>query len=185
MTKPGAGKRLDGWKVIAAYFKRDRTTVMRWANERGMPVYRLPGGRQGSVSAFEHELEAWVLHNSLDDVDPSLEGLPADGLDQLLEVGAVSRSSARRGWALAIVVVLALTMFAMALGVRAFSYSQRDVPRDAAVAADYVAARDLWGRRTAPDIARAIALLDKVITRDPRFAPGHASLAEAWLVYRE
>ena len=28
-------ERLDGWKSIAAYLKRDRTTVIRWTRERG------------------------------------------------------------------------------------------------------------------------------------------------------
>lgn len=53
-------ERLDGWKCIAAYLKRDRTTVIRWARERGLPVHRLPGGRTGTVYALKHELDAWL-----------------------------------------------------------------------------------------------------------------------------
>src|SRR5688500_5632828 len=61
-------KRLDGWKAIAHYFRRDRTTVMRWARERNLPVHRLPGGVQGSVFALESELAAWAV--TFTDVHP-------------------------------------------------------------------------------------------------------------------
>ena len=47
------GRRIDGWKAIASYFGRDRSTVMRWMRERQLPVHRMPGGKQGTVFAFE------------------------------------------------------------------------------------------------------------------------------------
>ena len=31
-------ERLDGWKAIARYIGRDRSTVIRWANERQLPA---------------------------------------------------------------------------------------------------------------------------------------------------
>jgi tetratricopeptide (TPR) repeat protein len=52
--------RYDGWKSIARYLGRDRTTAMRWAAERGLPVRRLPGGKRGSVYALGPELDAWM-----------------------------------------------------------------------------------------------------------------------------
>ncbi len=52
--------RLDGWKMIAAHFRRDRTTVMRWAQTRGLPIKRVPGGGSGSVYAYVHELDTWI-----------------------------------------------------------------------------------------------------------------------------
>ncbi|MBY0305392.1 MAG: hypothetical protein K2W86_09630 [Sphingomonas sp.] len=55
----GSDKRLNGWKAIAAFFGRDRTTVARWAKERGLPVHYVPGGKQKSVFAIERELDAW------------------------------------------------------------------------------------------------------------------------------
>lgn len=53
-------QRLDGWKVIGAHFDRDRTTAIRWANERGMPVRRMPGGKTATVFAYTAELDAWA-----------------------------------------------------------------------------------------------------------------------------
>ena len=47
--------RLDGWKSIASHFGRDRTTVIRWAAERAMPIHRIPGGTRGSVYATDRK----------------------------------------------------------------------------------------------------------------------------------
>lgn len=53
-------QRLDGWKAIANFLGRERTTAIRWTNERGLPVHRVPGGRTGTVYAIKSELEAWL-----------------------------------------------------------------------------------------------------------------------------
>ena len=53
-------QRLDGWKAIANFLGRERTTAIRWANGRGLPVHRVPGGRTGTVYALRSELEAWL-----------------------------------------------------------------------------------------------------------------------------
>jgi Tol biopolymer transport system component len=52
--------RLNSWKEIAAYLKRDVTTVQRWEKREGMPVHRHLHDRMGSVYAFQAELDAWV-----------------------------------------------------------------------------------------------------------------------------
>ena len=51
--------KLDSWKAIAAYLKRDVTTVQRWERREGMPVHRHLHDKQGSVYAFCSELDAW------------------------------------------------------------------------------------------------------------------------------
>jgi hypothetical protein len=51
--------RLDSWKAIAAYVKRDVTTVQRWERREEMPVHRHLHDKQGSVYAFCSELDAW------------------------------------------------------------------------------------------------------------------------------
>src|ERR1700761_3603643 len=53
-------ERLDSWKAVAAYLKRDVTTVQRWERREGMPVHRHLHDKQGSVYAFRSELDAWV-----------------------------------------------------------------------------------------------------------------------------
>jgi len=51
--------RLESWKDIAAYLKRDVSTVQRWEKREGMPVHRHLHDKIGSVYAFPAELDAW------------------------------------------------------------------------------------------------------------------------------
>ncbi|HVR43660.1 MAG TPA: tetratricopeptide repeat protein [Thermoanaerobaculia bacterium] len=53
------GKRLESWKEIAAYFKRDVRTVKRWEKDEGLPVHRHLHKTLASVYAYEAELEEW------------------------------------------------------------------------------------------------------------------------------
>jgi TolB-like protein/Flp pilus assembly protein TadD len=57
--------RLDSWKEIAAYLKRDITTVQRWEKREGMPVHRHLHDRIGSVYAFTSELDGWKQSRKL------------------------------------------------------------------------------------------------------------------------
>lgn len=50
--------RLDSWKEIAAYLKRDERTVSRWEKE-GLPVRRHIHKKQASVYAYKQEIDAW------------------------------------------------------------------------------------------------------------------------------
>lgn len=70
------GQRLDGWKAIANFLGRDRTTAIRWANHRGLPVHRVPGGRTGAVFARTAELEHWL--DGTDRLDNALSQPIAD-----------------------------------------------------------------------------------------------------------
>jgi TolB-like protein/Flp pilus assembly protein TadD len=51
--------RLDSWKEISAYLKRDVRTLHRWEVEEGLPVHRHLHKKRGSVYAYRSELEAW------------------------------------------------------------------------------------------------------------------------------
>ncbi|MGB7226475.1 MAG: tetratricopeptide repeat protein, partial [Candidatus Acidiferrales bacterium] len=52
-------ERLDSWKEIATYLRRDLRTVQRWEEREGLPVHRHLHGKLGSVYAFRQELDAW------------------------------------------------------------------------------------------------------------------------------
>src|SRR6266571_360175 len=56
--EPPAGRRLDSWKEIATYLKRDESTVRRWEKE-GLPVHRRAHKSKASVYAYEAEIDAW------------------------------------------------------------------------------------------------------------------------------
>ena len=51
--------RLDSWKEIGAYLKRDVTTVRRWEKREGLPVHRHPHDRRDSVYAYTTEIDRW------------------------------------------------------------------------------------------------------------------------------
>ena len=57
--------RLDSWKEIAAYLKRDVTTVQRWEKREGMPVHRHLHDSMGSVYASRADLDAWMRSRNL------------------------------------------------------------------------------------------------------------------------
>ena len=53
--------RLDSWKEIANFLKKDPRTAQRWERERGLPVHRYPGDKSGGVFAYKSEIKAWWL----------------------------------------------------------------------------------------------------------------------------
>lgn len=53
-------ERLDSWKEIAAYLKRDVRTVQRWETSLGLPVHRYSPHKTGPVYAFREEIESWL-----------------------------------------------------------------------------------------------------------------------------
>jgi TolB-like protein/Tfp pilus assembly protein PilF len=53
------GRRLESWKEIAAYLRRDVTTARRWEKQERLPVYRLQHSKIGSIYAYTSELDSW------------------------------------------------------------------------------------------------------------------------------
>jgi Tol biopolymer transport system component len=85
--------RLDSWKKIAVYLKRDVSTVQRWERREGMPVHRHLHDKQGSVFAYRSELDEWweSRRTQLAPVPLAPQQAPADSS---VSPGAVSLSSA-------------------------------------------------------------------------------------------
>lgn len=50
--------RLDSWKEIAAYLRRDESTVRRWEKD-GLPVHRHRHQFRAAIFAYKSELDAW------------------------------------------------------------------------------------------------------------------------------
>lgn len=59
---PAERARLDSWKEIARYLRRDVRTAIRWEQQRGLPVHRVPGGRLSRVFAYSTELDEWLAN---------------------------------------------------------------------------------------------------------------------------
>ena len=86
-----AGDRLDSWKEIAAYLRRDATTVRRWEKREGLPVHRHLHERRESVYAYAHEIDRWweQRRNHLSE-KATLEPFPAARRARLMWIAAVT-----------------------------------------------------------------------------------------------
>jgi TolB-like protein/Tfp pilus assembly protein PilF len=51
-------ERLDSWKEIAAYLKRDKSTARRWEKE-GLPVHRHAHKKKATICAYTSEIDVW------------------------------------------------------------------------------------------------------------------------------
>jgi Tol biopolymer transport system component len=106
--------RLDSWKEIAAYLKRDVTTVQRWEKREGMPVYRHLHDRMGSVYASRADLNAWIHSRNLQ-VRPENGNIAISPNPPAPPPGSMTSTSLIR-WAF--VLTVAAAVGALAIGAR-------------------------------------------------------------------
>src|SRR5579864_3135170 len=59
MNSSNPRDRLDSWKEIAAYLRRDVRTVQRWEKKESLPVHRHLHDKLGSIYAYRNELTDW------------------------------------------------------------------------------------------------------------------------------
>ena len=52
-------ERLDSWKEVAQFFRREVRTVQMWEKKEGLPIRRQQHSKLGSIFAFRSELEQW------------------------------------------------------------------------------------------------------------------------------
>lgn len=97
-----ARRRLDSWKIIAAYLGRDERTVRRWERELALPVRRLPGARGHTVYAWADEIDAWLASGTAHDAAPERpRRLFRKSVPWLAAAGAVIVIGATAHWSLA------------------------------------------------------------------------------------
>jgi tetratricopeptide (TPR) repeat protein len=64
-VSPGrSGEKLESWKEIAAFFRREVRTVQLWEKREGLPVRRQHHVRLGSIYAYRRDLETWWINRS-------------------------------------------------------------------------------------------------------------------------
>jgi len=132
MSEPSVGTppvnpaldRLDSWKEIAAYLKRDVTTVQRWEKREGMPVHRQLHDRMGSVYAFSSELEVWTKSRRLHIEEEEKESTAKPSVDVARTDAA--RFTRRVGLWLALGVVALIALLA---GIFALTRRQSTPPK--------------------------------------------------------
>jgi TolB-like protein len=59
MASADSSDRLDSWKEIAAFLRRDVRTVQRWEKKEGLPVQRHHHDKLGSIYASRAQLTEW------------------------------------------------------------------------------------------------------------------------------
>ena len=59
MTDLNPADRLDSWKEIASFLRRDVRTVQRWEKKEALPVHRHQHEKLGSVYAYPEEFNDW------------------------------------------------------------------------------------------------------------------------------
>lgn len=67
-TTKSSKDRLDSWKEIAAYLRRDASTARRWEKTENLPVHRHVHEKLSTVYAYRSELDAW-WHNRRDHLE--------------------------------------------------------------------------------------------------------------------
>jgi pentatricopeptide repeat protein len=93
---PSTEDRLDSWKDIAVYLKRDISTVQRWEQREKMPVHRHLHDSRGSVYAFRSELDVW-LETRRTRLKQDAERRALDGVESIAPASAV-RILAKLQW---------------------------------------------------------------------------------------
>ena len=114
LSPDNTSRRLDSWKEIAAYLKRDVTTVRRWEKREGLPVHRHLHEQRDSVYAFTAEIDVWWQgrrNHLADNGARNGEPRPPD-------------TYARAVWMVATIACLALVL--VMVGVRAGRVASRD-----------------------------------------------------------
>ena len=171
-------RRLDSWKEIAAFFRRDPRTVKRWEKERALPVHRIPGKGRSGVYCYAHELRRWMEQNP-PEAGPS-------GIPEPVPL-ALASPPWRRGvfW-----VPLILSLGIVGLLWLAEPNPRPGVARsarsaDPEIARDYLQCRYAWSKRTAERLQEAMDCFTRLIERDPRYAPSYAGLADSYSLLRE
>jgi Tol biopolymer transport system component len=105
--------RLDSWKEIAAYLKRDVTTVQRWEKREGMPVHRHRHDRMGSVYASRTELDAWVRGRNPRVEEENKGDIPSPAPETAPPLSETSKPRLRWRWILPLAASILLAIFAI------------------------------------------------------------------------
>ncbi|MFI4975520.1 MAG: tetratricopeptide repeat protein [Caulobacterales bacterium] len=191
----GAKTRLETWKEIATFFRRDERTVKRWEVERGLPIHRLPGLSRSRIYAEVAELEAWLKGSEPKFGVALSPGAPAPGAAPMTEPGALQAAVSRR----APLAAAALTTVAALAGLARWVAPTLTQPASPSSSAEpaaamrppldaqrlYLQGMDDWRARTPDSLTRAVDEFRAAIRIDPNYAEAYAGLANCYNLMRE
>lgn len=156
------GERLDSWKAIAQYLQRDRSTVIRWERESGLPIRRVPGGSGRSVFAYTAEIDDWLATHEDEDVVVALPGPSESSTNP----SAATRRTITGRW----VYIAAILAAAVASLVVVDWMVRPDVSSARLVGRSIVAfdsgGRELWSTEAPTDLTNVVAPIIKIVDID-------------------
>lgn len=205
ITRDGVELPLRGWREIGEFLGRDESTARRWAEGRGMPVFRTSGGGRGvPVHAYASELEGWLRDEArrggMDAHTPAVAGSDDVGEDEGEDSGGEPAPAARpredaptpRNLALIVGTCLSLGFClgtaATLGGVMLASHDQPETHATVETAIPetardlYLRGSFLWTRRTPATITEAISVLNQAVAIHPDYAEAHAALAVSYVL---
>jgi len=167
--KPSSSQfdRLESWKEIAVYFRRDVRTVQRWQDRAGLPVHRHEDPKQRAVFAFRKELDEWRSRARMDNEESlgSVDSMPVSG------------HRGGRGWLIASGVVVCAAIAVAGWRHGGWRRSAATEP----VTTKSQEARQLFDKGEEAawiyHLNAARVLFEAALRQDPDFALAHSSLA--------
>lgn len=176
--------RLEGWKAIAGYLGRDVRTVQRWERSEALPVHRLEHHKQATAFALRDELDEWLRRRSRDgeagretgpDAGPWARSAGDDGVAAAPPVSPAGR----RRWSAPLVGLLALALGLAGLLVWRAAPRGRGAAEGTRDGQAFVAFAQGQAFYNARQYTKAVAALERAVSRDPGFASAWAMLAMA------
>jgi len=182
-------RRLDSWKEIAAFFRRDQRTVKRWEKERALPVHRIPGNGRGGVYAYPHELRRWLEQDGTAATEAPGGSVPAGSAPPSPSGSRAEPGQSRRPMLFLVVLLGTAGALWVTAAARQVTLA-RSTPvalrgADPEVARSYLACRYGWSKRTAEQLRDSVDCFTQLLVRDPGFAPAYAGLADSYNLLRE
>jgi hypothetical protein len=122
-----ASERLDSWKEIAAYLKREIRTVQRWEKSLGLPIRRLAD--QHGVFAYKSELDTWWRERETkiqeEEAEANRRAFPASTPPETVASSHILEDTAIRGQlsfkpSRYLLFSVALALLLVAIGLRGF-----------------------------------------------------------------
>lgn len=128
LSGAAARVRLDSWKEIAAYLKRDMRTVQLWEKKEGLPVHRHTHTTRVSVYAYSDEIDAW-RNRRRPQPDPALS-LQAEAPIEIAQGLSAPPGPARRTPAIYFVVGMLVICVIATAGIRSYRHAKSRKKKD-------------------------------------------------------
>ncbi|WP_446742713.1 tetratricopeptide repeat protein [Silvibacterium acidisoli] len=149
------GEKLESWKEIAAFFRREVRTVQLWEKREGLPVRRQLHNKIGSIFAYRTDLERWWRERLHSD-----EARPQVAEKAILQRAVPAASAEQRS---------------------GISHSSAVTPDNLLARHACSLGNYFWSQRSRSALLRSMQYFEDAIELDSEYAEGYAGLANAYV----